>query len=90
MLENSESILGPFKKSHFYQCPPYHDVLALFCFGTLRVESKGSERLESSSSVWVGAEDPLGYCCLLCCSLYPVALGKGKVGRVASTVVELR
>ena len=52
-----------------------HDVLALFCFGTLRVESKGLERLGSSSLVRVGAEDPLGYCCLFCCSLSPVALG---------------
>ena len=34
-----------------------HDVLALFCFGTLRVEYKGLERLGSSSSVQVGAED---------------------------------
>ena len=89
MLENSESILGPFKKSHFYQCPPYHDVLALFCFGTLCVESKGSERLGSLSSVWVGVEDLLGYCCLHCFSFSPMALGKGKVGQVTSTVVEL-
>ena len=65
------------------------DVLALFCFGTLCVESKGSERLGSLSSVWVGVEDLLGYCCLHCFSLSPMALGKGKVGQVTSTVVEL-
>ena len=66
-----------------------HEVLALFCFGTLRVEFKGSERLGSSSSVWVGAENPLGYCCLFCYSLSPVALGMGKVGQVALVVVGL-
>jgi hypothetical protein len=66
-----------------------HDVLALFCFETLRVESKGSERLGSLSSVWVKVEDPLEYCCLHCFSLSPMALGKGKVGQVTSAVVEL-
>jgi hypothetical protein len=66
------------------------DVLALFCFGTLCVESKGLEHLGSLSSVRVGVEDPLGYCCLHCFSLSPVALGKGKVGQVTLTVVELR
>ena len=58
-----------------------HNVLALFCFGTLCVESKGLERLGSSSLVRGGAEDPLGYCCLLCCSLSLVALGMGTVGQ---------
>ena len=67
-----------------------HDVLALFCFGTLCVESKGLERLGSSSSVWVRVEDPLGYCCLHCFSLSPMALGKGKVSQVTLAVVELR
>ncbi len=66
-----------------------HNMLALFCFGTLHVESKGLDRLGSSSLVRVGAEDPLGYCCLLFCSLSPVALGMGKVGQVALAVVEL-
>ena len=66
-----------------------HDVFALFCFGTLCVESKGSERLGSLSSARVRAEDPLGYCCLLCCSLSPVALGMGNVGQVALAVVKL-
>ena len=67
-----------------------HNVLALFCFGTLRVESKGLECLGSLSSVRVGVEDPLGYCCLHCFSLSLMALGKGKVVQVASVVVELR
>ena len=66
-----------------------HIVLAIVCFKTLRVGSKGSERLGSLSSVWVGAGDPLGHCCLLCCALSPVALGMGKVGQVALVVVEL-
>ena len=66
-----------------------HNVFVLFCFGTLRVESKGSERLGSLSSVWVKVEDPLEYCCLHCFSLSPMALGKGKVGQVTSAVVEL-
>ena len=67
-----------------------HDVLALFCFGTLHVESKGLERLGSLSLVRVGAEDLLGYCCFHCFSLSPMALGKGKVSQVTLAVVELR
>ena len=66
-----------------------HNVLALFCFGTLCVESKRLARLGSSSLVRVGAEDPLGYCCLFCYSLSLVALGMGKVGQVALAVVGL-
>ncbi len=67
----------------------YRDMLALFCFGTLCVESKGSECLGSLSSVRVGVGDPLGYCCFHCFSLSPMALGKGKVSQVTSAVVEL-
>ena len=38
-----------------------HDVLALFCFRTLRVESKGLERLGSLSAVrfWLDVDDEL-------------------------------